>query len=230
MRVAIIVSARGYNWVELASPIWWLEKREIDYSLFTPDGREPVADPFSLETRPFLSRFGFGSPKRFASESYFGTQLLMNLNEAGDLNSLNMKDFDCLYIAGGHGCLFDINENRVVLEKVRLFLKAGKPVGAVCHATSTIALSDQKALKGVPMTGFPEFLDKVLNLFSGIHPTLLPMPLSNEKTLEKIGVSNGFFRKCMSIVNPYYTVRARNIVTGVGPLAARGVVKSLVYS
>ncbi|OGQ36026.1 MAG: hypothetical protein A3F16_03015 [Deltaproteobacteria bacterium RIFCSPHIGHO2_12_FULL_43_9] len=230
MRVAIIVSARGYHWVELASPIRWLERKEIAYSLFTPDGREPVADPLSLETRPILSKFGFGSPRRFAPEGYWGTQLLMDLNEAQDLSFLNVEDFDCLYIPGGHGTLFDINRNKLVLEKVRLFLKAGKGVGAVCHATSTIALSDQKAFKGVPMTGFPEFLDKVLNLFSGIHPTFLPMPFSNEKTLEQVGVSNGFFRKCMAVVNPYYMVRSDNIVTGVGPLAARGVVKSLIYS
>lgn len=228
MRVAVIVSAKGYHWVELASPIYWLEKKKISYSIFTPNGEEPIADPLSLETRPFLSKFGFGSSRKLASESFFGTGLLMKLNEADCVSSLNVDDFDCLYIPGGHGCLFDINENKVVLEKVRLFLKTGKPVGAVCHATCTIALADKKKLKGVRMTGFPEFLDKVLNLFSGIHPTFLPIPLSNEKVLEKVGVRNSFFSKCVAIANPYYTVKSNNVVTGVGPLAARRVVKSLV--
>lgn len=119
MNVAVVISAKGFNWVAVAKLIYFLEKKKISYSIFTPGGVEPVADPYSLVTKPILGRFGFGSPRKYAPERYFGTQLRMNLNDAHDLNALNVKEFNCLYVVG---------DSEKFCEKTKEFLDTGKKV------------------------------------------------------------------------------------------------------
>ncbi|HLB59494.1 MAG TPA: DJ-1/PfpI family protein [Bdellovibrionota bacterium] len=228
MHVAIILSAKGYHWVEVAEAVRVFENAGISFELFTPEGMGADPDPFSIETKPFLNLLGFGTPSSIAPETNFGTELAMKIWEAKPFSDLDPKNFDGVYLPGGHGCLFDVNPNATVHKKLRSFAKAGKPIALVCHSTSTIALTDPGLVKGKAITGFPDFIDRLLVKFKMVHPQFLPIPLNNQQELIKAGALHSFWKTCRAVFNPCYMVRDGNLISGVGPRAAKGVARALI--
>ncbi|MGI6109041.1 MAG: DJ-1/PfpI family protein [Bacilli bacterium] len=69
-----------------------------------------------------------------------------------DFDSIDTGDYEGLFITGGRAPEY-IRLNPRVLEIVREFFEAGKPVAAICHGPQVLAAAD--VLKGYKATAYP---------------------------------------------------------------------------
>jgi putative intracellular protease/amidase len=65
------------------------------------------------------------------------------------LGELRAEDYDAVFYPGGHGPLWDLAEDRDSIALIEAFDRAGKPIGAVCHAPA--ALRHVRAADGTPL-------------------------------------------------------------------------------
>ncbi|MBD3379538.1 MAG: hypothetical protein GF408_03640 [Candidatus Omnitrophica bacterium] len=226
MNIAVILSEKGFHWEEYAAAYLEFARLGADVEIFTPAGGFPSPDPYSVRKTGVFSRLGFGVPGEIALDAPAGKRAAKTLEMKRPVAGMDPHRFDVLYLAGGHGCLFDLNVNRDLHEKIRKMHAKGSVLSGVCHATSTFALAGVAG--GKKLTGFPEGLDKLLLFLGLVHEDLLPIPFSNEKTLEEHGAVMTSEDKVKGFFYPGYALAERPFVTGVGPKAARRVAELAV--
>ena len=114
------------------------------------------------------------------------------------LGEARVEDYDALVLPGG---LFNPDQLRVnpsALQFVQAFIKAGKPVAAICHAPWILV--DAGALKGRKVTSVPtirkdienagaNWVDEAVVVDNGIVTSRTPKDLDafNAKLIEEIG-------------------------------------------
>ncbi len=229
-KVAFIVSSIGFHWEELAAAYQFLIHAGVEVNFFTPSGKIPVADSKSLVPRKYFSLLGIGAPLNIAPLSEFGKSLWENLRKFRSIVEMNTAEYAGLYLPGGHGCLFDVNTNSAVQNRILEFYQAGKPLAAVCHATSAFAFIKKHNLfivEGKSLTGFPELMDDLLIQFNGIDPQFLPIPFSNDGKLISSHAKNPIEQRLQAFFNPKFYVVDLPFITGVGPKAASSVAQKL---
>ena len=60
------------------------------------------------------------------------------LADTKKLSSLNAKDYDAVFFAGGHGTMADFPNDAAVISIVEHFYAAGKPLASVCHGPACL--------------------------------------------------------------------------------------------
>ncbi|MDB5421238.1 MAG: dimethylallyltransferase, partial [Brevundimonas sp.] len=74
------------------------------------------------------------------------------------LSSVEAADFDAVFYPGGHGPLWDLAEDAKSISLIEAFVKADKPVAAVCHAPGVFknvkATDGEPLVKGRAVAGF----------------------------------------------------------------------------
>ena len=119
---------------------------------------------------------------------YFIPGLGHKYNITVDIETLDYKNYDALYLPGGHSPLH-LHINPKVVEIAKYFLEANKILVSICY--SGLILAATKAIKGRKMTGLPyskvvidlagaEYMDNIChvdgNLISAIgNPGLIKM-------------------------------------------------------
>ena len=58
------------------------------------------------------------------------------LDHANSLDNLLEQQFDCVYLAGGHGAMYDFPDNEALKTIVRKQDESGRIVSAICHGGS----------------------------------------------------------------------------------------------
>ncbi|MBA3661688.1 MAG: DJ-1/PfpI family protein [Gammaproteobacteria bacterium] len=229
--VAIIVSTFGYHWEEVLTPYLVFEANGWQALFFTLDGKQPTADPNSVVIRPLLCHVGLGTKPEFAPSSEIGLKFLQALqNNMQAVDEISIKDIDALYVAGGHGALFDINVALSVHKKIKEAFEAGKIISAVCHGVSALAFvqeSNQAIVKGKKITCFPDLEDDLLIPLGLVDKKFLPLPYRNEQKLREAGALMDVSQRLLSLLNPSYYVVDFPFVTGVGPKAAQDVAEAV---
>ncbi len=92
------------------------------------------------------------------------------------LETVRQEDFDTVFYPGGHGPLWDLAESPVSIRLIESFVRAGKPIGLVCHAPG--ALKNVKTSNGEPIvkgrivTGFTNAEENAVQL-SDVVPFLI---------------------------------------------------------
>lgn len=95
---------------------------------------------------------------------------------------IDYKKFDGVYFPGGHGPLFDITDNKKVIEIVEDFYSCGKIISAICHGVC--ALINAKTCGNIPIvknkyvTSFTNEEEKIAKL-SELVPFLVEDELRN---------------------------------------------------
>lgn len=222
-RIAIVASAKGFHWEELAAAYLVFDHAGYDVEVLTPEGKAPRADPNSIKRTGFLSLLGYGTPGSIRPGSAPGNKVQKAIARTAVIKKMDVSETDAVYLAGGHGALFDICRNRALHQKIKEMHSAGKVLAAVCHATSTFAFVSKQGtpiIKGVRVTGFPNILDRVLRKLSGVDERFLPIPFSNQKALKDAGARTGWLDGFLSVVFPGHVVQDGNFITGTGPKAA----------
>jgi putative intracellular protease/amidase len=137
-------------WVEeFAAPYYTFVDAGVEVTLATPNGGQAPIDPTST-----LADFQTAATQRFDKDDVAQAQIA----STKILASLSASNFDAVFYPGGHGPLWDLTENNDSINLIEDFLKAGKGVATVCHASAALLnvknTSGEFAVKGKAVTGF----------------------------------------------------------------------------
>jgi putative intracellular protease/amidase len=155
-------------WVEeFAAPYYAFIDAGVEVILATPLGGQAPIDPTST-----LADFQTSATERYDADNSVQDKIATTLQ----LSSLNAADFDGVFYPGGHGPLWDLTDNTDSIALIESFLKAGKPVATVCHASAALLnvkqASGDFAIKGKVVTGFTNSEEEAVAL-TQVVPFLL---------------------------------------------------------
>jgi putative intracellular protease/amidase len=89
---------------------------------------------------------------------------------------VSAEDFDAVFYPGGHGPMWDLPDNHASVALIEAFVKADKPVGAVCHAPVALVnvrgRDGEYLVKGKRVTGFSNSEEEAVGL-TAVVPFLL---------------------------------------------------------
>jgi putative intracellular protease/amidase len=193
----------GFWLEELAAPYYVLKDAGAAITLASPKGGQPPLDPKSdlPENQTELT-------KRFRTDTAAQTELA----DTKKLADVSADDFDAVFYPGGHGPMWDMPDNATSIALIEAFVKADKPVGAVCHAPAALVnvrgKDGEYLVKGKRVTGFTNAEEEAVGL-TGVVPFLL------EDRLKERG---GIYTKAANWV-PYVEVDGK-LVTGQNPASS----------
>lgn len=194
----------------------WLEEFAIPYKIFldagcrvrvaSPEGGATPLDPRSVEDRPEWQH---------ARDALRDTEVLDT--------RLSARDFEAIFLPGGHGTVFDLPGHPVLGRLLAEFDAQKKIWAAVCHGPSAFIgakRQDGKALvEGRQLTAFSDAEEMAMGLEQAV-PFLLESTLRELGALVEVGESFAPF-----------VIRDHNLITGQNPasseLAARRVLEAL---
>jgi putative intracellular protease/amidase len=180
-------------------------------TLSSPKGGQPPLDPKSE-----VSEFQTELTKRFRTDTAAQAELA-NTKKLADVSA---NDFDAVFYPGGHGPMWDMPDNATSIALIEAFVKADKPVGAVCHAPVALinvrGKDGEYLIKGKRVTGFTNAEEEAVGL-TAVVPFLL------EDRLKERG---GIYSKTANWV-PYVQVDGR-LVTGQNPASSEPAAEELL--
>jgi putative intracellular protease/amidase len=139
----------GFWLEEFAAPYYVLKDAGVEITLASPKGGQPPLDPKSD-----LPENQTETTKRFRADAAAQAQLA-NTKKLADVSA---DDFGAVFYPGGHGPMWDMPDNATSIALIEAFVKADKPVGAVCHApvafVNVRGKDGEYLVKGKRVTGF----------------------------------------------------------------------------
>jgi putative intracellular protease/amidase len=201
----------GFWLEEFAAPYYVFKDAGALITLASPKGGQPPLDPKSdlPENQTELT-------KRFRNDTAAQAELA-NTKKLGDVVA---DDFDAVFYPGGHGPMWDMPDNATSIALIEAFVKADKPVGAVCHAPVALVNVHGKDgdywVKGKRITGFTNAEEEAVGLTAAV-PFLL------EDRLKERG---GIYSSAVNWV-PYVQVDGK-LVTGQNPASSEPAAEQLL--
>jgi putative intracellular protease/amidase len=139
----------GFWLEELAAPYYVFKDAGIEMTLASPKGGKPPLDPKSAEPDAQSD-----ATRRFEADA----EAMAVLANTVPLAQVQAAAFDAVFYPGGHGPLWDLADDHASIGLVEAFVRAGKPVAAVCHAPAifrrTLQLNGRPLVEGKAVTGF----------------------------------------------------------------------------
>ncbi|WP_250126403.1 type 1 glutamine amidotransferase domain-containing protein [Chroococcidiopsis sp. CCMEE 29] len=201
----------GFWLEEFAAPYYVLKDAGAALTLASPKGGQPPLDPKS-EVPEFQTEL----TKRFRTDTAAQAELV-NTKKLADVSA---DDFDAVFYPGGHGPMWDMPDNATSIALIEAFVKADKPVGAVCHAPAALVnvrgKDGEYLVKGKRVTGFTNAEEEAVGL-TAVVPFLL------EDRLKERG---SIYSKTANWV-PYVQVDGR-LVTGQNPASSEPAAEELL--
>ena len=201
----------GFWLEEFAAPYYVLKDAGAAITLASPKGGQPPLDPKS-EVPEFQTEL----TKRFSTD----TAAQAELANTKKLAEVSADDFDAVFYPGGHGPMWDMPDNATSIALIEAFVKADKPVGAVCHAPVALinvrGKDGEYLIKGKRVTGFTNAEEEAVGL-----TTVVPFLL--EDRLKERG---SIYSKTANWV-PYIQVDGR-LVTGQNPASSEPAAEELL--
>lgn len=162
MNILIIVTNTGaFANGKFATGLWLSEFTHIyhsakecgyDITVANPKGGYAPIDPESLKPI-FLDELS----KMYWEKPEFKDML----EHVNSLDNVLEQQFDCVYLAGGHGAMYDFPDNAALKAIIKKQYESGKMVSAICHGVSgllNVRLSNgEYMIKGKKLTGFSWF-------------------------------------------------------------------------
>jgi putative intracellular protease/amidase len=146
-----VVSEEGYWGEECVEPLETLSEAGVEITVATPSGDRPVIDERSLDPEMV------GEETAEHVEEVHETD--ERLNDPVPVASVDADDYDALVLPGGHGTVWDVNQDVHVRNLLRDVVENGDKALVVCHAVGVLAftwMSDgSRIVEGRDVTGFP---------------------------------------------------------------------------
>lgn len=215
MKILIIVTGTGsYANGNLATGLWLSElthiyhrakERGYEITIANPKGGNIPIDPESL--KPIVL-------DKISKEYWDNPEFRDMLHRAKSLDDVSEQQFDCVYLAGGHGTMYDFPDNVVLQEIIKNHYESGRIVAAICHGVS--------GLLNVKLSG-GEYLikDKEITGFSWFEETLArrkkEVPFNLEAQLKERGAN---YQKALIPMTSKVIVDG-NLVTGQNPFSSK---------
>ena len=206
--------ATGFYYEEMAAPYSIFADAGFEVELASLQGGEPAYDPGSLPTAEKQT----AAIKRFLKDRH-GLSKLAKTQAVADISA---AAYAGIFLAGGHGAMWDFPECAALAKLLGEFCAAGKVVSAVCHGPAGLLSAKDAAgnsiIAGKQVTGFSNEEEAMTGL-AGIVPFMLQDSLAASGAY----TSGPRFRP--------YSVVDGNLVTGQNPasstVTAENVVKVL---
>ena len=201
----------GFWLEEFAAPYYLLKDAGAEITLASPKGGQPPLDPKSNlpENRTEATR-------RFRTDPVVQAKLA----NTKTLDEVSADDFDAVFYPGGHGTVWDLPDNATSIALIEAFIRAGKPVGAVCHAPSALVNVRQNdgeyLIKNTCVTGFSNSEEEAVGL-AEVVPFLLE---------ERLREGGGRYSKGADWA-PYVQVDGK-LVTGQNPASSGPAAEALL--
>ncbi len=196
---------------EIAAPYFIFMDAEVAITLASPKGGQVPLDPKSQSIIVATNK-----TKRFLKDE----KAMSVLTHSLPLDNVKAVDFDMVFIAGGHGSMWDIARNETVRKLVEAFEVANKPIGAVCHGVAALlTVQNQQGdcfVKNKQLTAFSNIEEAA----SGLADTV---PFLLETELGLLGAVYSQGAKYTS-----HVVVDQNLVTGQNPASSEEVAKQLL--
>jgi len=139
----------GFWLEEFAAPWYALKDAGADVVVASPKGGQPPLDPKSDQPDAQTD-----DTRRFKDDKDAQSVLASTVR----LDSVSADDFDAVFYPGGHGPLWDLAEDGHSISLIEAFVRADKPVAAVCHAPgvfrSVKGKEGKPLVEGRKVTGF----------------------------------------------------------------------------
>lgn len=201
----------GFWLEEFVTPYYVFKDAGAKITLASPKGGRPPLDPTS-ELPENLTE----STKRFHND----TAAQAELANTKKIANVSADDFDAVFYPGGHGPMWDLTDDRASIALIEAFVKADKPVGAVCHAPASLVNVRGKdgdyLVTSKRVTGFTNAEEQAVGL-TEVVPFLL------EDRLKERG---GLYSKGADWA-PYVQVEGK-LVTGQNPASSRPAAEELL--
>ncbi|MGZ3357337.1 MAG: type 1 glutamine amidotransferase domain-containing protein, partial [Isosphaeraceae bacterium] len=144
---------------EFAAPYYVFKDAGATITLASPKGGQPPLDPKSNLPENLTEL-----TKRFRTDNAAQAQLA----HTKKLAEVSADDFDAVFYPGGHGPVWDMPDNATSIALIEAFVKAEKPVAAVCHAPAAFinvrGKDGEYLIKGKRVTGFTNAEERVVGL------------------------------------------------------------------
>lgn len=203
----------GFWLEEFTAPYYVFRDAGADITLASPKGGQPPVDPNS-EAEDALTE----STRRF-SEDEQGRQALASTKKLSDIN---VHEFDAVFYPGGHGPLWDLAEDGDSIRLLEEANKAGKVIGAVCHAPAIFRHPESPNgdwfVRGRGVTGFSNSEEDAVGLTSVV-------PFLVEDMLKEKG---GHYSRGDDWT-PHIVVDG-NLITGQNPASSEGAAKAVLQA
>lgn len=138
----------GFNLAEVTHPLSVLESGGIHVDIASINGGDAPLDG--------LEDFNDPINKKYWDRESFRIKIGNTLK----LENIDMKEYDALFFAGGHGTMWDFPDTPAVQKAIREIYESGKIVSAVCHGPAAFVnakLSDGSYLvEGKKLAAFTD--------------------------------------------------------------------------
>jgi len=219
IKILIIVTSIGmYDKSNLETGLWlselthlYHEAKEKGYeiTIASPNGGNVPIDPESLRIFT-LDKVS----KKYWSNSSF-RELLKNSKK---LKAVENEKFDVVYLAGGHGTMYDFPNDTAMQNIVQQQYENGKIVAAICHGVGgllNVKLSNSEYLiKNKTITGFNWFEESLAGRKKRV-------PFNLEAELKSRGSD---YRKSFIPMTSKVVVYG-NLITGQNPFSSKKMAK-----
>lgn len=190
---------------EAAEPYIAFQGAGFKVDIASPKGGAVPIDPNSVEN---------GNDDEKFTEV---TKLLQNTPRIGDLV---YENYDAIFLAGGHGAMFDFPGNADIQNIMAYFKDNGRIISGVCHGPAAFADAKTKDGKylvdGVKLTAFTNAEEDSVNLSED-------MPFMLQTKLEENGA--GFVK---GTAGEEHVVSSGNFVTGQNPASSQAVAEAVI--
>ncbi|WP_460558584.1 type 1 glutamine amidotransferase domain-containing protein [Halorubrum pallidum] len=148
-----VVSEEGYWAEECIEPLSTLESEGVDVTVATPSGSQPVVDERSLEPDA-------AGGEEAAAEFREVAETHPGLTDPAPLASVEADGHDAVVFPGGHGTVWDVNQDRHARQLLLDAVAGDEGVAlVVCHAVGILAFTREAdgtpLVEGRSVTGFP---------------------------------------------------------------------------
>ncbi len=217
----VVTNVDMYASGRLKTGLWLSELTHIYHStkekgwevtIASPNGGKVPIDPESLKTLT-LDKI---------SKSYYESPDFMNeLNHSKSLSEVKNDNFDCVYLSGGHGTMYDFPDNATLQAIISHQYERGEIVAAICHGVGglvNVRLSNGEYLiKGKTMTGFNWFEETLARRKREV-------PFNLEAMMRKRGadVKKAFIPMTSNVVID------DNLITGQNPFSSKEMAEVLI--
>lgn len=203
----------GFYFDEMATPYWALVDAGHEITIASIAGGHPEYDPSSVKDDP-LER-----PEpvaRFLGDS----QAMALLSKTARIDDVSPVDFDGIFLAGGHGTMFDFPKSEALATVVGKTFDAGGIIGAVCHGPAGLVAArradGRPVVEGLRVNAFTDAEEQAVGLVE-------VMPFLLESRLRELGAK---FEGTDNFKG--HAVRDGQLITGQNPASAALVAEKML--
>lgn len=181
------------------------KQKGYDITIASPKGGNIPVDPESLK---------YFTLDKISATYWNDISFRELLNNSRSLKEIAGQQYDLVYLAGGHGTMYDFPDDGVMHSIVRQQYESGRMVAAICHGVGgllNVRLSNGEYLiKGKSMTGFDWFEESLARRKKEV-------PFNLEAAIKERGAD---LKKAL-IPMTSHVVTDGNLITGQNPFSSK---------